>query len=176
MDDQSSLGTEDTLFPQSIDIKNDNTLNTLLEQYKLFVATSEKLVERRQKMNAFFLSVNAVLVSAIGLVIKDTIALELAILAVVSILVSGIVMCITWRRLVRSYAQLNTGKFAVIHLVETRLPLALFKAEWKQLGQGRDKTKYISSTKTEATVPIVFTILYILSAVAVLLWMLILRR
>ena len=102
MDDQSSLGTEDTLFPQSIDINNDNTLNTLLEQYKLFVATSEKLVERRQKMNAFFLSVNAVLVSAIGLVIKDTIALELAILAVVSILVSGIVMCITWRRLVRS--------------------------------------------------------------------------
>ena len=126
-------------------------------------------------MNAFFLSVNAVLVSAIGLVIKDSIALELAVIAVISILVSGIVMCFVWRKLVRSYAQLNTGKFVVIDLIEECLPAALFRAEWKALGEGNEKHKYMSFTKTEATVPIVFMILYVFSSVAVLLWMLFLR-
>ena len=171
MNKQNNSTPENVLFPHGTDLENSNSLNVLLEQYKLFVATSERLVERRQKMNAFFLSVNAVLVSAIGLVTKDTIALELAVVAVISIMVSGVVMCFAWRRLVRSYAQLNTGKFVVIDLIEKCLPAALFRAEWNALGEGNDKHKYMSFTKTEATVPIVFTFLYILSSVSVLLWM-----
>ena len=171
MNKQRDSTPEDALFLHGMDFEDNNSLNVLLEQYKLFVGTSERLVERRQKMNAFFLSVNAVLVSAIGLVTKDTIALELAVVAVISIMVSGVVMCFAWRRLVRSYAQLNTGKFVVINLMEKCLPAALFRTEWKALGEGNDKRKYMSFTKTEATVPIVFTILYILSSVSVLLWM-----
>ena len=84
-------------------------------------------------------------------------------------------MCVSWRRLVRSYAQLNTGKFFVIDRIENCLPAALFRAEWKALGEGRDKQKYRSFTKTEATVPIVFVALYVTSSVAVLLWMLVFR-
>ena len=175
MNKQRNSTLEKTLFPHGTDIDDSDFLNLLLEEYKLFVATSERLVERRQKMNAFFLSVNALLVSAIGLVTKGTIVLEIAVIAVVSILVSGVVMCIAWRRLVRSYAQLNTGKFIVIDQIENYLPAALFRTEWKALGKGNDKLKYMSSTKTEATVPIVFIVLYILSSVAALLWMSILR-
>ena len=175
MNKQRNPTLEETLFPHGTDIEDRDFLDLLLEEYKLFVATSERLVERRQKMNAFFLSVNALLVSAIGLVTKGTIVLEIAVTAVVSILVSGVIMCIAWRRLVRSYAQLNTGKFEVIDEIENYLPAALFRTEWKALGKGSDKRKYMSSTKTEAAVPIVFILLYILSSVAALLWMLILR-
>lgn len=175
MNEQRSSTLEAVLFPRGTHVEDSDFLDLLFEQYKLFVATSERLVERRQRMNAFFLSVNTLLVSAIGLVAKGTIVLEIAVTAVVSILVSGVVMCIAWRRLVRSYAQLNTGKFVVIDQIENYLPAALFRTEWNALGKGTDKRKYISSTKTEATVPIVFISLYILSSVAALLWMFILR-
>ena len=175
MNKQNNSTLEETLFPRGTDTENSDFLNLLWEEYKLFVATSERLVERRQKMNAFFLSVNALLVSAIGLVTKGTVVLEITVIAVVSILVSGVVMCVAWRRLVRSYAQLNTGKFVVIDQIESSLPAALFRTEWKALGSGNDRRKYISSTKTESTVPIVFIALYVLSSIAVLLWMLILR-
>ena len=56
MNEQSNSTLEKTLFPHGTDIKNSDFLNLLWEEYKLFVATSERLVERRQKMNAFFLS------------------------------------------------------------------------------------------------------------------------
>lgn len=154
----------------------DSSADTLLAQYKLFVETSERLVERRQKMNAFFLSVNAILVSAMGLATKDTLDIELAVIVVTSISISGIVMCVTWKKLVRSYAQLNTGKFAVIPLMEAHLPASLFQAEWAALGEGKDPNKYSSFTKTEGIVPIVFIALYALASLAVLLWFFILME
>ena len=46
-------------------------LDVLLEQYKLFVETSERLVARRQIVNTFFLSVNALVLSALALIAKD---------------------------------------------------------------------------------------------------------
>ena len=36
----------------------------LLEQYKLFVGTSEALVSRRQQVNTFFLSVNSIILKS----------------------------------------------------------------------------------------------------------------
>ena len=164
------------LFPGGTGFEKSNAGSTLLAQYKLFMETSERLVERRQKMNAFFLSVNAVLVSAMGLATKDTLDIELAVIVVVSISMSGVVMCVTWKKLVRSYAQLNTGKFAVIHLMEAHLPAALFQAEWAALGEGKDPAKYSSFTRTERIVPIAFMALYALASLAVLLWFFVLRE
>ena len=36
-------------------------------------------------------------------------------------IVTGIVACATWRRLIRSYGELDAGRFQVIHLLESRL-------------------------------------------------------
>ena len=46
------------------------SLEVLFEQYKLFVATSERLVARRQLVNTFFLSANALALSALGVIAK----------------------------------------------------------------------------------------------------------
>ena len=42
---------------------NEPEVSALLEQYKLFVGTSESLVSRRQQVNTFFLAVNSILLA-----------------------------------------------------------------------------------------------------------------
>lgn len=151
---------EAILYSKGTQFDERNQLPLLLEEYKIFVDTSEKLVARRQTVNTFFLSVNALLLSAIGMIAKEVITMQIASIGVVAIGLAGILLCMAWRRLVHSYRQLNAGKFAVIHLLEQHLPAALFKAEWKALGEGKDKKKYTPFTKTETTIPIVFIAIY----------------
>ena len=150
---------EGILYPKGTEF-DESKLSILLEQYKLFVDTSEKLVARRQTVNTFFLSVNALLLSALGVIAREIIRMRMAPLGAIALGLAGILLCIAWRKLVHSYRQLNAGKFTVIDLLEQHLPAALFKAEWKALGEGKDKKKYIPFTKTEAAIPIVFIILY----------------
>ena len=132
----------------------------MFEQYKMFVDTSEKLVARRQTANRFFFSANALTISAMGVGISlidgdenrtGLIALGIFVLSLV-----GILFCVAWVRLVNSFAQLNTGKFKVIHEIEKMLPIALFAAEWYVLGEGKDPKRYKSSTDTEKVVSWIF--------------------
>ena len=154
---------ERILFPSGAVFAEEAGQSILFGQYRLFVDSSEKLVARRQTVNTFFLSINALLLSATGFIVKDVPQEGTAFAGVLTVGVAGILLCITWRTLVRSYGQLNTGKFAVIHALEQHLPAALFKAEWHVLDEGRDKQKYTSFTKTEARIPIVFAVLYSLA-------------
>ncbi len=132
----------------------------LFELYKLFVGTSERLVDRRQTVNTFFLSINALLLSGLGAIAKEVAIVPVAIVGVVAVSIAGILLCQGWRRLVHSYRQLNRGKFAVIELLEQKLPASLFRAEWEALGAGRDDTKYRPFTKTEVWIPIIFMMVY----------------
>ncbi len=151
------------LFPTGTQFAEGNKLSILVEQYRLFVESSEKLVARRQTVNTFFLSINALLLSAVGFIIKDVPQQWATIAGVFGVGLAGILLCLTWRTLVRSYSQLNSGKFAVIHSLERHLPAALFKAEWHALGEGEDKKKYTPFTKTEALIPFVFIVLHLIA-------------
>lgn len=155
---------ESILYPKGTQF-DEHGLSILLEEYKLFVDTSEKLVARRQTVNTFFLSINALLLSAIGAFAKEVVTTRITIIGIVAISLAGIVLCWGWYKLVHSYRQLNAGKFAVIHLLEQHLPASLFKAEWEALGRGKEKKKYTPFTKTEVTIPIVFIILHSIALV-----------
>jgi hypothetical protein len=160
MSEEQKSGLESVLFPSGIDEQN---RSALLEQYKLLVQTSETLVGRRQTVNTFFLSINSLLLAAIGLFAKEGIPGPLTGFGVLALGIAGLVLCVAWRRLVHSYRQLNAGKFEVIHLLEKHLPASVFKAEWEALGAGRDKGKYQPFTRTEAAIPWVFGILYVVA-------------
>ena len=140
----------------------------LFEQYKLYVEMMDKVSERRHQANSFFLTVNTVLIMAltsfISLSDKPTIQYSWMIFASIA----GIVFCISWRRLIHSYRQLNRGKFKVIHLLETRLPARLFDAEWDALRHG-DGTAYKPFSQIEMQIPTVFIFLYAALSV-VLVW------
>jgi hypothetical protein len=139
----------------------------LLEQYKLYVETSQQTSERRQNANNFLLTVNSSLV-----------ALYVTFLSTFGhhhwnalIPVTGLFVCFLWYSTVDSYKDLNTAKFKVIHELEEQLPVALFKHEWYVCGQNRKKTekpiedKYIPLTHLERWIPVAFAGLYVVLVV-----------
>ncbi len=131
----------------------------LFEQYKLYVESIEKISDRRQHANNYFITINTALISLLGLSFQvkffENLPFVKSILALV-----GIIVCIVFWYLIRSYKQLNTGKFAVVHKIEEYLPLALYKYEWEVLGEGDDDKKYYPFSHIELIIPWVFGIIY----------------
>jgi len=128
----------------------------ILEQYKLFVNTAEKVSDRRQSANNFFLTLNSAILAFSGYLTSIDIKKWYFIVAFMGVFISYF-----WLKIIKSYRQLNSGKFKVIHDVEEKLPIALFKDEWNYLGKGRTK-EYVKLTVVESGVPILFMLLYIL--------------
>ncbi len=166
---------EKILYPGGTEF-DQHRLDVLMEQYKILVETSESLVARRQNVNTFFLSVNALSLSAMGVVIglisRDVVEEKVAVAGIIAIAVAGIFLCIAWRNLVHSYGQLNKGKFAILHLIEIYLPAAVFTAEWAALEEGKNPKVYKSFTGTEKMVPLIISLVYVIALVigAVLLF------
>lgn len=141
--------------------------NIILEQYKLYVEMSDKVSERRNTANAFFLSANTLLITIFGGFIafnssRET-GISIAQLANSPILgivagaatVGGMVMCITWYRLITRYKYLNEQKFVVIHEIEEHLPIKPYYAEAKIPVKN---TTALSNT--ERRIPIIFGLMY----------------
>jgi hypothetical protein len=133
----------------------------LFEQYKLYVDGAEKISDRRQHANNYFITINTALISLMGLSFQIKLFENLAWIKSILAFV-GIIICVIFWFLIRSYKQLNTGKFAVIHEIEKHLPLALYKYEWEILGEGKDNKKYYPFSHIELLIPWVFGIIYVL--------------
>jgi len=129
----------------------------LLEQYKLYVEMADRISSRRSKANTFFLSVNTLLVTAIGILSKLELEFEaLNLWWVLTTSFAGILFCWAWLSIISSYKQLNTGKFKVINTIEQKLPLAMYKAEWSYLKPERGISRYKQLTVVETLVPKIF--------------------
>lgn len=132
----------------------------LLDQYTLYVKMADKVSERRQAANTYLLSANSLLVTVYGILASAPSALQRN-LWQYFVPLAGLMVSITWLALIRSYRQLNAGKFKVIHLLESRLPAAVYDAEWSVLGKGSGG-QYLPLTHVEVGVPLVFAVLYVL--------------
>lgn len=130
------------------------------ELYKLLVSTSEALVSRRQGVNTFFLTVNGLLITAVGLFVRGGDRIRLQAAGIVVLAICGIILCVVWRSLLVSFGQLNTGKFVVIQEMEKHLPASIYSAEWEALAKGDEPAVYRSFTKREATVPLAMLAVY----------------
>ncbi|HET6204505.1 MAG TPA: hypothetical protein VFI25_17070 [Planctomycetota bacterium] len=132
----------------------------LFEQYKLYVESAEKISERRVSANNYLLTVNAFLVTLYGLLAASPYKGGWAVL----VPVAGVLVSLTWHRIITSYRDLNTVKFKVIHELEREMPAALYDYEWHKAGEGRGK-EYHPLTHLERWVPVVFMLLYVLLAI-----------
>jgi hypothetical protein len=132
----------------------------LLEIYKEYTQTVERVSDRRQKANSFFLSINTAIIALIGYV-QSLGGADAA--SAINLLVppAGVIICYTWYRVLRSYGGVNAGKFDVILALEDFLPVCPFRAEWKALGEGQDPKCYKPLGKLEAVVPWVFLIIHL---------------
>lgn len=133
----------------------------LLEQYKLFLQTSEDLVLRRQNVNNFYISINSAIMAAFGIIWALEINPIYKFLVGILLSAVGIVLSFSWIKLLASYGDLNSSKMKIISYIERQLPASLYDAEWAALSDKLNKRKYVSFTNSEKRVPILFIAIYI---------------
>lgn len=129
----------------------------LIDQYKLYVEMADKISERRQSANSYFLSVNSGILAFVGYVGPRDQTDYLWFLAI-----AGMALSFLWYRLIRSYRDLNSAKFKVIHEIEKRLPLSPYDAEWEAMERGENPRLYKPLSHIEIGVPWVFLALHAL--------------
>lgn len=167
MDEELSRKIHDNLFPNGA--PPPEGLATTIELYKVMVASSEALVARRQGVNTFFLTVNGVVLTALGLIVGKGLFSYLEVVGLIGLSITGGILALAWRGLLISFSQLNTGKFAVINRIEALLPAAVYAGEWVALGEGQRPDLYKSSTSRELWTPITFFVVYCVATVLELL-------
>ncbi len=128
----------------------------LLEQYKLYVEMADRISQRRQSANSYFISINVFLISFSSYMNH----IKSSSVGVFIIFLSGILVCVIWYKLIKSYKGMNSGKFKVIHDMEKLLDYQPYDIEWKKLKHGKDKKLYHPFTKIELCIPWLFGALY----------------
>jgi hypothetical protein len=143
-------------------VEEERDHGTLLEQYKLYVQLADKVSDRRADANRFYTSLLTGLLALLSAVtgLKPATAIESAVLSVVAVV--GVLLCYVWFVTIRSYRQLNSGKFKVINEVEKRLAFDFYEREWEVLGRGKDPRRYRPLTRVDSYVPQLFAIPYAL--------------
>lgn len=140
----------------------------IFAQYKIFVESARAISDRRNQANTFFLTLHTFLILLLQFLYEIDPAVS-SILPVIFTLIPLLILCYVWWRLLRSYRQLNTAKFKVIGEYEKFLPSSPFwQGEWLALGEGKDPTLYTPLTSLENWIPIIFALIYILGAIAVI--------
>ena len=66
----------------------------------------------------------------------------------------------SWYIVIRSYRQLNRGKFDTLHKLEQKLDYPFFEREWEFLKRGRDRNRYWKLTVVETLLPSIFFLLF----------------
>lgn len=128
--------------------------NLLLEEYKVMIDTSEKLMERRQNTSNLYTTLCAAMATVFGASFAFNNWLLVSFIA----LVTGIVficLSVNWRACLKAYEMNNNGKFAVINALEKILPANLFDCEYRY----NTKNGIKSYSGREKFLPIIFTVL-----------------
>jgi hypothetical protein len=140
-------------FPSTYGTKFDDHL---LEQYKLYVDSSQKLGDRRLSTNSYLFTINSSLLTLLG--VLATLLPERRALAIIP--AAGCLLSVAWALLLTSFKRLNTAKFHVIHKLEQCLPANVFAMEWEDLTNAPPRYKTMSNV--ERFVPLLFLLFYLI--------------
>lgn len=144
------------------DNKDNELLGPLTEQYKLYVEMADRVSARRADANRFYVSFLTGLLALLSILVKigSLASIQNFMIKIGSI--GGIALCIIWFLNIRSYRQLNSGKFEVIHRMEEKLPFSCYKCEWDVLKNGNDVNSYFSLSKIEQLLPLLIALLFLI--------------
>ena len=98
--------------------------NELFQQYRMFVESAERISERRNHLNTFFIALHSLFVSGLSLFKSEIFAY------IIPICVFGCILAFLWWYMLCNYRALNKAKFAIIQEIEKKLPLNLYATEW----------------------------------------------
>ncbi len=139
---------------------NDSRQNELLEIYKLHSELADRVSQRREAANRLYVSLLSGLAVFLAVLIRLGIgdaSLQVVLCFAGSI---GALLAVSWYVVIRSYRQLNTGKFKALHELEEKLAYAFFKREWELLAEGKEMKSYWKLTTVEVSLPCVFFLLF----------------
>lgn len=135
--------------------------NELLEIYKLHAEFAERVSQRREAANQRYVSMLVGLAAFLAVLLRFGDG-EIPAIALRLVSVLGVAISLSWCVVIRSYRQLNSGKFDALHELEKRLAYRFFKREWELLGEGRDFRRYWRLTVVETVLPWTFFVLSVL--------------
>ena len=138
----------------------DQKQQELLEIYKLQAELADRVSQRREGANRLYVSLLiglALFVAALLRFGADGVSAD-AVLFWAGVL--GTVLATSWYVVIRSYRQLNTGKFSALQDLESRLAYPFFTKEWELLGEGGKRRRYWKLTVVETALPCVFALLF----------------
>lgn len=131
----------------------------LLEQYKIITASADKITDKRQNANKFYLGINSFIFAVSGYFTTTKISIVPLLISTIGFLIS-----IVWHQNINSFKRLNSAKFKVIHEMESHLPANVYRKEDEYLQKG-----YYKLTSVEKWVPLIFGVSYALVIVHILI-------
>lgn len=131
-----------------------------LAMFELFLATAEKVSDRRAQANSWMLSVNSAIVALYGYIQSDKMAVGVPPKAVWlwAIPAGGAIVCLAWAALLASYRKLNSAKYTVLAELEADLPASPFTRE-RQIYKEDGRRSF---SEIEILIPACFVLLYII--------------
>ena len=133
----------------------------LLEIYKLHSELADRVSQRREGANRLYVSLHVGLVVFLAALLRFGSGDTSEVLVLGAVGGFGVLLSVSWLVVIRSYRQLSTEKFRVLHDLETRLPYQFFASEWDPTGKGKKSNRYWKLTSVEVTLPIVFAGMFV---------------
>lgn len=127
----------------------------LIEIYKLHAELADNVSARRGTANRFYMLVLSGVAIFFSAFLQRKNGVPLGVL-MVGFGLFGMLLAIAWYIVIRSYRQLNSGKFKALHELEEKLAYPFFKREWELLEEGSERKTYWRLTIVETFVPKIF--------------------
>lgn len=127
-----------------------------LELYKLHAELADRVSQRREGANRLYVSLLVGLVVFVAALLRfrtDGISADTVLICTG---VLGMLLSTSWYIVIRSYRQLNTGKFRALQELESHLAYPFFTKEWELLEQGEEWRRYWKLTVVETGLPLIF--------------------
>ena len=135
----------------------------LLEQYKLYVEMADRVSQRRDQSNRFYVTIVSALAAIVVIIARFGVPENGSLLEVAFLVVGlfGLALSVVWHFNIRSYRTLNSAKFDIINGIEKQLPYAGYSKEWEILSNPPPgRPQYQQLTRVEQFVPVIFMALF----------------
>lgn len=140
---------------------NDSDRTELLEIYKVHAELADRASQRREGTNRLYVSLLAAMVTLLAVSVRFGVGDLPVGVMLGSAGVIGALLSLSWFFVLRSYRQLNSGKFRALHELEAKLAYPFFTTEWKLLAEGRERSRYWKLTVVETALPWIFFALFV---------------
>ena len=140
-------------------MKDETRQNEPLEIYKLHAELADRVSQRREGANRLYVSLLLGLIALLAALLRFGVGDLSPRVVVLAAGIVGAVLSASWYVVIRSYRQLNTGKFLALQELEQKLAYPFFEREWDLLGKGADRKRYWRLTVVETFLPAAFFVL-----------------